>query len=421
MSTRARTNFQVAALYVSSSPATGMMFTYGTTGVPSYIFTEVTGYLNSTGNPATPSAFQSSLNTGIYQLNRIQSAGYDFSVSRTPVRQFGQLNAIDQIIMNSPVASLNFNYIQASLWNENKLGLVCDGTVGALSGLLNKTSDEKNYFLLTDPQGQDAIDNAVSNSDTFVMGIGNGFITSYSSQGSVGNFPTASINVEGLNMSFQSTRSGISPALNPVNGRTAVLTNSQGSFPLRYVVPIARQEIGAGNLAVSALRPGDITITLLKRDAEGEGSITNATGVFDVPGALMTDAKIQSYNIGFDLSREMIQQLGSRFAISREPNFPVSISVSIDAIVGDLTTGNLSDIINCDDSYDITVKLNKPLTCTDFSNVVLAQYNVRNAKINRTSYSDSIGSNRSVTLNFTSEIGGPASTNVGLFLSGVYA
>jgi hypothetical protein len=397
------------------------MFTYGTTGVPSFIFSEVTGFLNSTGNPATSAAFQAGLGTGIHQLNRIQSAGYDFSVSRTPVNQFGQLSSIDRIILNSPVASLNFNYIQSSLWNENKLGLVCDGTVGTLSGILNKASDEKNYFLLTVPQGQDAIANTASDSNTFVMGIGNGFVTSYSSQGSVGNFPTASINVEGLNMSFQNTRSGITPALNPVNGRVISNSNTNGNFPFRYIIPVAQQEIGTGNLSVSALRPGDITVTILKRDAEGEGTLVNATGTYDVPGALITDAKIQSYNIGFDLSREMIQQLGSRFAISREPNFPVTINASVEAIVGDLTTGNLSDIINCDDAYDITVKLNKPLTCTDFSNVTLAQYNVRNAKIDRVSYSDSIGANRNVTLNFSSEIGGPSETKAGLFVSGVYS
>lgn len=418
---RTRTNFQVQALYVSTSPATGTMFSYGTTGVPSFVYPEVTGYLGSTGIATSAASFQSQLTTGIYQLNRIQSAGYSFETSRTPVQQFGQLNAIDYIIMNSPVASLNFNYIQSSLWNEKKLGLVCDGTVGALSGILNKTEDEKNYFLLTDPEGQDAVGNLTSNNNVAVMGIGNGFVTSYSTQGSVGNFPTVSVNVEGLNMSFQSTRSGITPALNPVNGRVWNASNSNGTFPFRYIIPAAATDIGTGNLAISALRPGDVTVTLLKRDAEGEGIASNATGVFDVPGVLISDAKIQSYNIGFDLSREAIQQLGSRFAISREPNFPVTISVSLDAIVGDLTTGNLSDIINCDDAYDITVKLNKPQTCSDFSNVTIAQYNVRNAKFNRVSYSDSIGSNRSASLSFTSEIGGPSTTTAGLFISGIYS
>lgn len=418
---KSRTNFQVQALFVSDSPATGHMFKYGTTGVPSFVFPEVTGYLNSTGNPATPAAFQSALTTGIYQLSRIQSVGYDFGVSRTPVQQYGQLSAIDYIIMNSPVASLNFNYIQSNFWNESKLGLVVDGTVGTLSGILNKTQDEKNYFLLKDPEGQDAVENTTSNNNVTVTSIGNGYVTSYSAQGSVGNFPTVSVNVEGLNLSYQATRSGVSPALNPVDGRSIRLSNANGSFPFRYVSPIAKQEIGAGNMAISALRPSDITLTMLKRDAEGEGNLVNATGTFDVPGALISDAKIQGYNIGFDLSREMIQQLGSRFAISREPSFPVAINVSVDAIVGDLTTGNMADIINCDDAYDITIKLNKPASCSDFSNVLVGQYNVKNAKLNRTSYSSSIGSNETVSLSFTSEIGGPSSTTAGLFLSGILA
>lgn len=395
------------------------MFSFGNTGVPSFLFPEVTGYLNSTGNPATPAGFQTALSTGIDQLTRIQSVGYDFGVSRTPVNQYGQLNAIDYVIMNSPVASLSFNYIQSNFWNESKLGLVVDGSIGTLSGILNKTQDEKNYFLLKDPEGEDAIEDTKSNSTVTVTSIGNGYMTSYSAQGSVGNFPTVSVNVEGLNLSYQATRSGISPALNPVDGRPFRISNANGTFPFRYVVPVAHQEVGAGNMAISALRPGDITVSLYKRDAEGEGTGGDATSEFDVPGALISDAKIQSYNIGFDLSREMIQQLGSRFAISREPNFPVGINVSVDATVGDLTTGNMADIINCDDAYDVHVLLKKPASCTDFSNVTIASYEVRNAKLNRTSYSSSIGSNETVSLSFTSEIGGPGVTNAGLFLSGV--
>lgn len=414
---RARTNFQVAALYVSTSPATGTMFSYGATGVPSTVFPEVTGYLGNTGINAAQ--FQGAVTTGIYQMYRIQSAGYDYSLSRTPVTQFGQLAAIDQIILNSPTASLSFNYILSNFYNENKLGLVTDNSANALSGILNKTQDEKNYFLLTDPEGTDAVGNATSNNNVFVMGIGNGYVTSYTTQGSVGNFPTVSVNVEGLNMNFGATRSGLTPAVNPVNGRAWTASNTNGTFPFRYTLPIAQQDAGTGNLAISALRPGDVTVTMLKRDAEGEGDLVNATGVFDLPGATITDAKIQSYNIGFDLSRETISQLGSRFAISREANFPVNINVSIDAIVGDLTTGNLADLVNCDDSYDITVKLNKPNSCSDFSNVTVAQYNVRNAKLNRISYNDSIGANRSVSLNFVSQLGGPNATTQGIYMSGL--
>ena len=417
---RQRTNFQVQALYVSSSPSTGTMFAYGATGVPSTVYPEVTGYLNNTSINAAQ--FQAATTTGIYQLYRIQSAGYNYGVSRTPVQQFGQLEAIDQIIMSSPVASANFNYILSNFYNEHRLGLVVNNSVGALSGILNQTSDDKNYFLLTDPEGSDAVGNSESNSNVAVMGVGNAYMTSYSFQASVNNFPTVSVNVEGLNLSWQQTRSGVTPALNPENGRawSVVAAANGNTIPFRYILPSASQDVGTGNLAISALRPGDITVTILKRDAEGEGDLSNATGPFDLPGATLSDAKIQSCSLSFDLSRETISELGSRFAISRMPAFPVTVSASVDAIVGDLTTGNLSDLINCDDAYDITIKLNRPNTCTDFSNVLIAQYNVRNAKINSISYNDAIGSNRTVSFGFSSTIGGPNTTTAGLWMSGIY-
>ena len=129
--------------------------------------------------------------------------------------------------------------------------------------------------------------------------------------------------------------------------------------------------------------------------------------------------KIQSYSIGFDISREPIQKLGSRFAFSREITFPVTVTCSIDALVGDLNSGNLGDMINCDDAYDIKVNLKNPAGCSVDSTQTVCEYNLRQAKVNSQSYTSDIGSNKSVTLEFAAQIGGPNQNYVGLFLSGV--
>jgi hypothetical protein len=191
-------------------------------------------------------------------------------------------------------------------------------------------------------------------------------------------------------------------------------------------------------LQTSALRPGDITFEFKKADAEGVHLGEEAGGddfgyggdnSYDAPGASLGDmtnkshAKIQSYNISMDMTREPINRLGSRFAFTREITFPMTVTMTVDALVSDLTTGTLSDIINCDDSYDLAVNLLRPTSCpgtqAHLAQDVFAQYRLKGAKVNSQAFSSDIGSNKSVTLEFSTQVGGPHQSEQGLFMSGI--
>ena len=126
--------------------------------------------------------------TDIKQLHRIQSANYSFSVARTDVNQFGELASIDRVVLDTPTVSLDFSYLLANFTNEDSLGfyvnsknLATDTLVSALSGVLNKTTDERNFFIQTSREGEDAIgdttrDPAVPGVNmASTIGIGNGF------------------------------------------------------------------------------------------------------------------------------------------------------------------------------------------------------------------------------------------------------
>ena len=182
------------------------------------------------------------------------------------------------------------------------------------------------------------------------------------------------------------------PAVNPTDG-----TKITG---IKYALPTAVSSIGANS--VSALRPGDITLDL------------GAFATDDDGGTKINDAKIQSYTLSFDLAREPLQKLGSKFAFAREITFPVTVTLSVDALLGDLTTGNLSDIVTSDKNYDLSVSLKNPTDST-----VAAKYTLKRAKLDSQEFSSSIGDNKSVTLTFSSQIGGPNQTDRGLFMSGV--
>lgn len=405
---RNRVIYQSEALYVGPSPATSGHFTTRT-------------QVSQTADPDSDNL--------IKQLHRIQTCNYGFNVERTDVNQFGELAAIDRVILSSPTVSMDFSYLLSNLENERRLGFTVDGSSTCIKNLIDKTQDEKNYFIKTVGEGKDAF-NEPSANEAAVIGVGNGFVTSYTTECSVGNFPTVSINIEGLNMAFSAGVSGTTPAISPQSG-------TRLSFG--YLLPKTTGSWETGVLATSTLRPGDLVFHFKKVDNEGRSSSDLTVGAensYDAPGAKLGDnfaggtansdpfAKIQSYNISLDLGREPIQKLGSRFAFTREVTFPITVNCTIEALVADLTTGSLSDIVNCDDSYDITINLLRPSNCASEGATaykdIFVQYRLKNCKVNSQSFSSDIGSNKSVSLEFSAQIGGPNQTNMGLFMSGIH-
>ena len=352
----------------------------------------------------------------VLQLQRVQSANYSFNLERQDVNQFGELASIDRVILSAPTVSLDFSYLVANLHNESGLGFTTldlsnSSYISCISGILNKTSDEKNYFIKTVKEGADALSiDSHPDSDTFdegaagelvqsTIGIGNGFITSYTAEGSVGNFPTATVNVEALNMVINSGASGFKvPSVNPSDG--AAITAYDVNLPTQVSTPATD--------TTSVLRPGQVTVSIVDNGQAFAGT------AFDEMGVLVSDAKIQSYNISFDLGRTPLEKLGSKFAFAREIDFPVTITASIEANVGELTTGNLADMISTDQNYDLFVRLKDPTNTT-----INVDYHIKKAKLDSEEFSSAIGDNKSVTLNFSAQVGGPSQNDIGFFMSGV--
>jgi len=404
----------------------------------------------------TPTVADANARDAVMDLHRVQSANYSFSVSRQDVNQFGELAAIDRIVTETPTVSFDTSYILAGLDNEAKLGFQvtpsgtvahgggAENMVSCISGLIDSSNNahQKDYFILTTKEGSDTVANSESGKYESIIGIGNGFITSYSTEGAVGGLPTANISVEGMNMNFNTIAtgdqisalnftptasaskgfrfnsngvlsgiSGLSPAINPTDG-TAI--------DQKVVLPIPTANAsGAGGGLISALRPGDITLSLVAGGTplNDELMATSATPDDLLVGTNIKDAHIQSYTLSFDLGRTPIQQLGTRFAFARPVDFPITASLSIDTILSDLTTGTIAGLINCDSSYDAVIKLKDP-SCLITPKPVVVAYLMRDLKIDSESFSSSIGDNKSATLDFSCQIGGPEQKNVGVFMSG---
>ncbi len=370
-----------------------------------------TGPTPSTGGhwvsgAGTKFTFQQAGTTGLVkELYRIQDYTAAFNIDPQPVSQFGDLAPLDYVSLNPPNATLSFSYLVANMQNEKTLGFnLSSGTlVGAISGILTKASDDKNYFIPTAAEGFD-LHGGVGTTIQSAIAIGNGFITNYQFQASVGQFPTVSIDVQGSNFEVDSSFSGDNPAINPFNGTK--LANNYYEIPTgnNSTTNVSGLATNASLLSVSALRPGDLIFQI---------DYTNL-------GASTSDWKVQSLNLQIPFNRQDIAALGNRFAIARELTPPINATLSVNALVGDMVSGSLNDVFgNCGSAgYNAVIKLIGPCPT---NNVGLAGYIIKGATMTSQEYTSSIGGAETITMNFLIPVGGATSTGVNIFFSGLAA
>lgn len=353
-----------------------------------------------------PTATHSS--STINQLHRVQSANYGFTINRQDVNQFGNLARIDQISIEAPTVNLDFSYFLGTGNNERNLGFsVGTGTNTApfISGLIDSSVASnnisiisgRNFHILTVAEGNDANGSAAgvynSASGARTIGIGNAYLTNYSLEAAVGGLPTVSVSCEGLNVNVVSGSVGVVPGIEVSAG-----TASTNTFTLPAPV--------SGSIGTTALRPGDISVIV------ADGVVAELpTGVEGTP-FLNTSAHIQSVSIEAPIGRSTLERLGSTFGFTKVIDFPVEITVNMNALVADLkSSGAITTLLGSDTTKTLAFIFKTPGSQTE--RIV---YEIRGAKLLSENFTSTIGDNKSVDLVFTSQIGGPQDTTNGLFV-----
>ena len=339
----------------------------------------------------------------IKQVSRVQSFDEDFSRNLTQVNQYGNLAAIDRIELEAPTVKASYSYFMTDGGNEKYIGLnVTTGSqaaVSCVSGYLNKVTDQKNYFLVIADEGNDTV--GYKNSRTGVIGLGNAYLTSYDIEAAVGSIPKATVNLEALNICVYSSVDGTNnvPAVVPTNGVPVT--------GLPFLIPVAKANDNSAQ--ATALQPGDLTLSI-------------PSGLI---GVSSSDLKIQNFKLSVPLSRQPIRRLGDKFAFTREIQWPVRTTFSIDAEMGDLAindgySGNLANVL-CDTGvYTISVAFAKPSCAGEGLGTPALRYEFRGAKLLSQKVNTSIGANAKFSAEFEAQIGAPQDTTNGIFISGSY-
>lgn len=359
------------------------------------------------------------LNSSDHNLRRIQSCNYNFSIQRQDINQYGELAAIDRLIIQEPTVAVDMTYyFEPTGFNEEHLGLrvnsyssevVATGASSQADHVLEyiissgDAFNQKNLFVLVSDAGIDANDtgaSAMASTGAYngIIGIGNAFLTNWSINMAVGAIPTVSCALEGQNINFTGWGSAGLPSatisgsiLNPsiVNG--SEVTN--GTDALRYVYLPSGAGLYDSTVQTPAVRPGDVTVVLTQADDNNP-----------VVGFAESDLKVQSCNFAVTIGREPIRKLGSLFAFAREITFPINCTFSLEAVVGDTAGKKVFDVLSNDAAYNVAVKLvgkvGSGTTQTRTAYIVL-----KNAKVDSQNITSSIGPNKTVSIEMSAQIG----------------
>ena len=431
---RNRVIYQSQALFIAPS-ATGVQVS-GTTGNNAGISLSPT-----VTNPTNTGELASGVSL-LKKMDRIQNCNFNFSINRQDINEFGKLARIDSIVMETPTVGLDFSYYVTDGYNErlmgfNVTGFKSDGSTfidtsvvngaQAISGLLSDLQGN-NYYILTVDEGEDVVGGNLTPSSTIVA-LGNVFISEYGFEASVGAIPTVSVTLEAFNIKSDAslapltltgnalgdggadivTITGVSPAIDLFANPATKLTNVKNGYKL----DISRHFTGSistapgvnftgfttGTSSVSALRPGDIQLTL----PSSEG-LTN-----------LSTAHIQSFSFTLPLSRTVLQRLGNTFGFARVIDVPINMDLSMSAIVSELRNENLFDILASPTKQDFTIALK------DSNGNRKIAYTIKGAILQGETYSENLGDNQTVDLTYSVQIGGANDTTAGLFMSGSYA
>lgn len=353
--------YNVLGIAVGPSPATGYMFTSGTSGV-----------------------------NRLRTLPRVQSASVSLSVNREDVNQFGQLARIDQIITSPADVSMTVDYLLVDGYAESILGFAAKGEQTFISGLIDGSQQEKNYFIGVAPEGVDLIGTTANANDINVVGIGNGVVSNYSLNLAVGQLPRASITIQGNNQqTYTGSSNKPSPAIDPNTALPVVGPT--------FTLPAINAYTGAN--IVSALRPGDIVLSFPRTGSFGD--YTSGVG----------QIRVQGVSLSIPLSTDNIVQLGNPYAIGKPVQFPINSTLTIDATAADVAESSVATLFCADNPVNLAITCRVPDCSRNGATAVSILFN--NAKLTNRDYSAAIGQNSTVRLTYSNQIGGVSNNYLG--------
>lgn len=409
---------------------------------------------NSVGLFLTDAPDEETGKTSLRFLNRVQSVDLSVDVQRQDVAQIGSDSFLDRKIISSPEIELNFEYFLTDGYEEEAIGLNSygiDQDEEVNHTIHDKIKDNKSVFLVFgeeefDLTGYANRENAFSGIN--VIGLGNCYLTNYSTSAGVGGFAKATISMSASNIEYSCLQEGdqwyqimdeLSAILRQIdeNDEDFILLQNGGKVFLESSLQTElvggaddpsldlpnkglEKEIGIVfepefyKSPVSAMGPGAVNIKIRNINAGGP-----VLSDFNQANCYQGYAHVQNFQIDAPFERENLQGFESMHVYGRKLKYPQLGRISFSILPSAFENGRISEIFCQDQVYEIEIELNNEckFTCLPLaSKDTNMKYTISNAKLDGYSLNQSIGSYAAFDCDFSFGL----SSREGLFLHGTH-
>lgn len=373
-------------------------------------------------------------------LKRIQTISYSFDFGAQQLKELGSLEYIKDRspaagsdlatsripVVSQPTVNLQFEYLFLDTKNEENIGFgINENSIFKNSPLYNKPNYDTHAEVLGDVDFVLVADNESRRSDVFggqvyrlktdpnviktsdqwaaldeagralyeastdltgfdVIGFGNCYLGQYSINMAMGSPVQCGVSYACSNLKFDTKATGVDIKFPSVdkNGTNSATT---------ITFPDLTEAFSSNE--ISALRPGDVKVTLTNNSTEG----------FHVIDLESEQISIQSIEISTPIPRQNINAFGSDYMRNRKIQFPVLGTLSMSLHVQKFANkGQIKEIFSGDVDYDVDITLYG--RDSGGAQVEKASLRVSNAKLNSESHSISIGGFMTVSSSFAFEV-----------------
>lgn len=289
-------------------------------------------------------------------LDGVQSCNYGIDIGREDVNQFGQLGAVDKVILAAPTCTMEIGYYAGGYGGASDEAGYLNGLLQ--SGIYGSASGVDVIAGLTTNEGVDYTN--AGNSVTLKSGV----LTSFSCEASVGAIVNNTLSFAGTDFAYSTTM-------------PAAPTTS---------IDIATQT--------------GVAVTI----AEAGGGTSS-------PAAQDTLVNFQSATVNYDLGQEVLQRLGDSstpYYYAVVPTFPATASIDFESLA--ISEGMKIIVDNLSQSANTA---GKAIEDGGYANVTVnvggVSYKLSNCTMDNQNFSSSIGDNATLSATFAATIGGSLS------------
>jgi hypothetical protein len=295
-------------------------------------------------------------------LIRIQSMDYSFSHEVTDIKAVGSDKLVTRSgqspIIRAPSINCNIEYLFSEGQNEIAAGLHMGRNDSVIKNYVQTSSTDDINILVVASDEDSHKDLSFLNSesdfeDYNVIGIGNAFLMNYAYNASVGSLPTSSLSFAASNMKYDAYSASSRPTLPAVKlGVNNINSTEEVHLDVSKIKDHSHDRENQGyifdqhfNPEVSAIKPGDIKITMTKRSGGRGGAILDSLS-----------AAVQSISIDLPIPRQDIYGMGSNYVFNRKLKLPIIGSLSVDMVVRGYAQDQVDSFLTQTDVYNILVE-----------------------------------------------------------------